>query len=72
MSAARAIATSCREPSDELTVLGRERAAVGGTPSTQPGGWPRRARSSVATSAQAEWTRYLPGRDRAPTCTDLP
>jgi DNA-binding SARP family transcriptional activator/WD40 repeat protein len=66
-----AIAFLAPDPRDELVVLGGERA--GRRYPLDPRAWLEEACAIVGRDLTAEeWNRYLRGRDRTPTCTDLP
>jgi hypothetical protein len=58
-------------PEDELVVLGGDR--TGRRYPLEPAVWLDEACAIVGRDlTAAEWDRYLPGRERTPTCTDLP
>jgi WD40 repeat protein len=59
------------EPTDELVTLSGDR--TGWRYPLDPSVWLDEACAIVGRDlTQAEWDTYLPGRDREPTCTDLP
>jgi len=58
-------------PTDEIVSLSGDRP--GRTYPLDPDLWAAEACAIVGRDlTQEEWDRYLPGRDRTPTCTDLP
>ena len=59
------------ESTDELVALSGDRS--GWRYPLDPSVWLDEACAIVGRDlTQAEWDTYLPGRDREPTCTDLP